>query len=136
MILNIIFLYLNYVIHAQRLEDDMTPSTSLKTKKATKWIQKMKGTGSDVDTILSLVHPSLFQIGANTVKKLKMMFSSENNVAKWPTSFTGIGVISNRKTPFHRDRGGAYPWYDILFAAGTYKSCLLELPDIDLAVGA
>jgi hypothetical protein len=109
----------------------MAPSKSLELKKAGSWLNVMKETGMDVDTIFGLVHPQLFQVGTQAVEELKKRFSHEPNVKKWPCQTTGIGVIVNRKTPFHRDKGGNPSMYDILVAAGTYKSCLMELPDID-----
>ena len=110
----------------------MTPSQSLQGKTAKNWLNAMQDTGLDVDLIFSIVHSPLFNVGKDAVEGLKKMFSQdEPNVKKWPCQTTGIGVIVNRKTPFHRDKGGNPSMYDFLVAAGTYKSCFLELPDVE-----
>jgi hypothetical protein len=113
------------------LVDNLAPSKSLGGKKTRSWLNALKETGMDVDTIFSLVHSQLFEVGMKAVEQLKETFGkSEPNVKKWPSQTTAIGVIVNRKTPLHRDKGGNPSMYDILVAAGTYKSCLMELPDI------
>jgi hypothetical protein len=43
--------------------------------------------------------------------------------------FSGIEVISNRKTPNHRDSQSAAPVYDFLVSAGTHEHAWLDLPD-------
>ena len=37
-----------------------------------------------------------------------------------PSQTTAIGIVVNRKTLFHHDKGGNPSMYDILAAAGTY----------------
>jgi hypothetical protein len=110
----------------------MAPSKSLAGTTTRSWLNTMKETGMDVDTIFSLVHTQLFDAGMKAVGELKERFGEDQpNVKKWPSQTTAIGVIVNRKTLFHRDRGGNPSMYDILVAAGTYRSSLMELPDID-----
>src|SRR5208283_4480797 len=46
------------------------------------------------------------------------------------STFNGISVIVNRKTPLHRDPGGQMEWYDVLLAAGTYTTATLDVPDL------
>jgi hypothetical protein len=110
----------------------MTPSQTLQGKNAKNWLNDMQEVGEDVDLIFSFVHGPLFDVAKEAVERMKKQFSKdEPNVKKWPCQSTGIGVIVNRKTPFHRDKGGNSAMYDFLVAAGTYKSCFLELPDVD-----
>lgn len=47
----------------------------------------------------------------------------------WTSAFTGITVISNRKTPAHRDRGAAFQDYDILSSVGTHRLAKLLIHD-------
>lgn len=51
-------------------------------------------------------------------------------VNRWPTSASGIGVISNRITPSHRDDSDHQPWYDYLVAAGFYTDATFTLPEV------
>jgi hypothetical protein len=53
-----------------------------------------------------------------------------DNVSLWPSFFSGIEVISNRRTPPHRDAKAATSAYDFLLSAGRHKSAVMELPDL------
>jgi hypothetical protein len=54
---------------------------------------------------------------------------------KWVSAFTGIAVMSNRKSKPHVDRLASAPWYDMLLTVGTYRRAELRLPDIGLTFG-
>ena len=58
------------------------------------------------------------------------MYPDHTNVQRWPSCFSGITVISNRKTPNHRDKGGRPEWYDVMVSAGTHTTAHLDLPDL------
>lgn len=52
------------------------------------------------------------------------------NVKLWPSFFSGLEVIANRKTPFHRDVHSAPAMYDFLVSAGNHNGTWFSLPDI------
>jgi hypothetical protein len=104
-------------------------STSLKDSKATTWLAGISQTERDVDTIFSLVSPTLYQSATRATEKIKDE-KAHPNVGDWPCSFSGLAVISNRKTLDHRDAGGCHEWYDLLVAAGTYQKAYLDIWDI------
>jgi len=42
--------------------------------------------------------------------------------------WSGLAIIVNRTTPWHRDQGGAPTHYDLLLSAGTHTDCVLDIP--------
>ena len=80
-----------------------------------------------------LICPDLFSIGSKAITDLKTGDALEawhENVKLWPSFFSGLEVISNRKTPYHRDAKSAANMYDFLVSAGKHTKTLFKLPDI------
>lgn len=80
-----------------------------------------------------LICPDLFSAGAKAIRKLKrgeQLKEQYDNVQLWPSFFSGLEVISNRKTPFHRDAQSSPAMYDFLVSAGNHKGTWFSLPDI------
>jgi hypothetical protein len=108
----------------------MTPSSSLKGKGVPAWITAIEDVESELNGLFSLVAPSLHKSGMDSTEQLKEMNKGHKTLPTWPSVFTGIGVIVNRITPPHRDKGGCLEWYDLLVAAGTYDDAYMEVEDI------
>ena len=76
----------------------------------------------------------MFQAGTDAIDRLKQpdsdLFSHHPNLGHWASLFSGIEVIVNRKTPFHRDSGASPAMFDLLLSAGTHKGTLFELCDV------
>jgi hypothetical protein len=64
------------------------------------------------------------------IKEGKCLNEWYDNVKLWPSFFSGIEVISNRRTPFHKDIQSAYPTYDLLVSAGRHEESWFELPEV------
>lgn len=91
-----------------------------------------------IDSVLALCHPEQYRIGMEAIGKLKFETDEWHpNVGLWPSAFSGIGVIVNRVTPAHRDRGASAPVFDLLASMGLHKSATISLPDVqaDLSYG-
>jgi hypothetical protein len=72
-------------------------------------------------------------LGSKAIEKLKQgqgLHEHHDIVNLWPSFFSGIEVISNRRTPSHRDAQAAPPVYDFLVSAGTHKEAWMVLPDV------
>jgi hypothetical protein len=65
---------------------------------------------------LSLVHPELFKCGLEMLRRLRKLETTRDLATQWQSVYTGIAVISNRKTPSHRDTKGRIEWYDTLLS--------------------
>ena len=107
----------------------MTPSHTLARPATTSWLKMIMDTEHHLNTLLSLIAPDLFQAGMEAIGKLKKSSPSHRNLQLWPTAFSAIGVIVNRKTLAHRDQGGWNSCFDLLVAAGNYKQCYLHVAD-------
>ena len=80
-----------------------------------------------------LICPEMFAAGAKAIKKLKegeLVGKDFHNVQRWPSFFSGLEVISNRITPYHRDSQATPAMYDFLVSAGSHNRTWLSLPDI------
>lgn len=85
-----------------------------------------------IDSVAALCNRQLYQIGTEAIRRLKYedAVSWHPNLALWPSIFSGIGIIVNRVTPAHRDRGACSPVYDLLASLGTHSNARLSLPDV------
>ena len=69
-----------------------------------------------INLTLSLVHPDLYKSGLLILQKLRQEDATADIASKWQSVYTGISIISNRITPFHRDSRGRPEWYDTLLS--------------------
>ena len=55
------------------------------------------------------------------LRKLRQLEETKDVANQWQSVYNGIAVISNRKTPSHRDNKGRIEWYDTLlsYSSGT-----------------
>ena len=77
-----------------------------------------------------MTHPDLHLTAAKGLEVLRQQRGINDLSNHWTSIFTGINVISNRRTINHRDRFGHLPWYDLLLSVGTYKRAKLVLHDL------
>ena len=114
-------------------------SAALLKAHSLKWLSEMKATSVLVGGILSIMHPELFATGIRCITELGQNYndiSKGSNLPEilesWGSPFNVISAIYNRNTPFHRDNGSAYPWYDILMPMGRYEDGRAEFPGLGL----
>jgi hypothetical protein len=82
-----------------------------------------------------LISPELFSARAKAIRMLKKgehVNKWHDNVKLWPSFFSGLEVISNHKTPYHRDVHSAPAMYDFLVSGGNHTRTWLTLPDIKM----
>jgi hypothetical protein len=83
-----------------------------------------------LNMVLALTHPDLYSAAAKGLQVLRQQGGAKNLSKLWSSVFTGINVISNRRTIAHCDRFGHLQWYDLLVSVGTYTRAYLVLPDL------
>src|ERR1700733_9931110 len=118
----------------QKMQDALYVSQELRTPEGAEFINAIRDAEAVLDCVTALVCPELHSISACAIKKLKAgeeLFKWHENVIDWPCVFSGIEVISNRITPFHRDPKAAPTMYDFLVSAGTHEEAWLDLPDVN-----
>ena len=92
-----------------------------------------------IGTLLSLVHPSLFDMQFKVLLEVYRKLHSqrcpvtnpeltEKVFEHWSTPFSGFAIIANRETPLHRDTQGGRTMLDILSVFGDYSGGRLEIP--------
>jgi hypothetical protein len=125
-----VYLYIVFDMWMQRLVDEMGPSRSLLKPTAIAWMNIMQDTEGDINDLLQIIAPGLHKAGMDAIAQVKEVNSQIENVRMWPSVFSGVSTIVNRKTLAHRDQGGWASCFDILCAAGTYDKAYLDVPDI------
>jgi hypothetical protein len=79
-----------------------------------------------------VVHPELYHNAIQTLNNLREGYWTKWAADQWVSAFTGIAVMSNRRSIPHVDRYGAPAWYDLLLTAGSYRHAELQMPEIGL----
>ncbi|KIK78052.1 hypothetical protein PAXRUDRAFT_165031, partial [Paxillus rubicundulus Ve08.2h10] len=83
-----------------------------------------------VDTLLTAIHPELYQHSSAVCKQLladEEIADLHELIKAWPMVFSAISVMHNRETPFHCDSKSAPQWYDLFLSIGSYTDTILEL---------
>ncbi len=122
----------------QKLADQLYASKHFKTDYSREFLNLTKSTEAICNAIITIISPDMFHGGFQSIQELKKpngdLANSHPNLDHWVSIFSGLELIVNQKTPFHRDPGVSPPTYDLLLSAGTYKGIYLDLPDIDTKV--
>lgn len=79
--------------------------------------------------ITSIIAPRQYLAGMQSVSSLKFRVKTSHPVV-WPSEFSGMEVIVNRETPYHRDPGASPSFYDLLVSLGKGHQAILDLPDL------
>lgn len=89
--------------------------------------------------ILSLIHPEQYKAGLEAMGKLAShpeMVDRPDRIQEileiWTAPFHGLSIISNRRTPVHRDTKGCREWMDMLVTLGDYEGGILDLPGLGI----
>lgn len=90
----------------------------------------MQETFQLANAITGVIHPALYEMGRDSLAKIRQVDYLEDMASTWDSVFTGIQIISNRETPAHRDSYSAAEWYDLLYTFGSYRNGHLELPGV------
>ncbi|KAG2109049.1 uncharacterized protein F5147DRAFT_652614 [Suillus discolor] len=85
------------------------------------WLSEITATEQFWSAITSIIAPHQYLAGMQCISSLKQAVKTSNPVV-WPSDFSGIEVIVNRETPYHRDPGASPSFYDLL--------AILDLPDV------
>ena len=131
------FLFTGITYSDIQSEQDML-SSSLNLRKqrylgSSDWIQNSNHIERFLNLTLSLIHPELFKSGLQMLHKLRRYSGTKEVTQEWQSVYTGIGIISNRKTPSHRDRKGRPQWFDMLVSyCGTETRPRLIVKDVGL----
>ena len=112
------------------------PSLNIRTQLhlgAPKWLKISNQVERFLNLTLSLIHPDLFKCGLAMLLLLRQNDQTRAVADKWQSVYTGISVISNRRTPSHRDSKGRPEWYDSLLSyASQGARPLLSIRDVGL----
>jgi hypothetical protein len=85
------------------------------------------------------MHPQLYRTGNEAFRHIiahpdvvKESDVVSEVIMSWMSPFSGMSVVSNRETPFHRDVKSRVEWYDMLVTLGDYEDGRLETPNLGL----
>lgn len=113
----------------------MTPSVTIRDDSCTEWLRKSSEFEWMVNLLLMWLSPDMHGQAAKSLQASKL--NQENlqpgylpNVMSWPSVFSALSVISNRRTKSHLDKGSYDSAYDIVLSGGDYSNCRFEVEDI------
>lgn len=119
----------------QRLSDSLYVSTDIRTDQAVDFLSGTASLNLLSDAVAALVSPQQYDYGKAAIKCLKEGDHLHQHlpvVDHWNSAWSGFSLIVNRKTPLHRDPGGAPSDYDFLVSGGTHTQCFLEVRELGL----
>jgi hypothetical protein len=85
-----------------------------------------------LNDLTALIHPDLHQAGMSALETLRTDPDTAALAKEWTSVFTGIAVVSNRRTKKHRDGKSKLNWYDVLVSLGTQDSAIFGMPELGL----
>lgn len=122
----------------QRLEDGLYISTLLRTSAGGQFMAAISNAEIIINSVTALCSREQYVLGMESINMLKYKLNGQRHlkgewhdcVGFWPSVFSGIGVIVDRVTPSHRDKGACAQAYDLLLSMGTHRSATLRLSDV------
>ena len=117
----------------------MEVSKELHTIRGLQWIEQMRETLALLGATVRIMHPSLYMSGLKAIRAIQnrqiAVEKSEglaNILQFWASPFTGLSLMNNRQTLFHRDSLGCYEWMDLLATIGLYTKGILQMLGLGL----
>jgi hypothetical protein len=83
-----------------------------------------------VNAITSLVAPEMFSSSVAALKyiaEVPGVMADNQPTVDWPSCFSAMELIVNRRTPPHTDAHGSPESYDLLLTGGSYKESQLDV---------
>jgi hypothetical protein len=120
----------------QKSNDQLRTSSSLQAKYGADFVKAISEVELLCNAATALIAPDMYDVGLLGIRKIKEgteMARNYDHVHLWPSVFGALEVIVNRKTPPHRDPGGAPSHFDLLVAAGTHTHCFFELCELKVS---
>lgn len=111
-------------------------SANFRLPAALDWLDAISESNAILSSILAVIHPELYDAGLQTIERLRSTpeIGAQAVINQWASVFSGVAVISNRRTPKHRDGGTMNHWYDMLATLGSYRNCNFELPGLRITL--
>lgn len=124
------------VLLSQFQHDPPAPSPALRSPVGQQWMTGMQELGALLHAILAIAHPEQYECliqAADAVSTITPRCDDVLNI--WPFPHTTVQIISNRGTPYHRDRASADSLLDFLLTMGHYgKAAVLDMKSLGISV--
>ncbi len=113
-------------------KENLVPSVSIRDDKCRDWIRKSSEFEWMVNLLLMWFAPDMHEQAAKSTEASKhdqddLQPPYLQNVKDWPSVFSALTVISNRKTESHLDKGSYDSAFDILLSGGDYSDCKFKV---------
>jgi hypothetical protein len=104
-------------------------------------MEDMAESSALMGSLLSIIHPEMYRRSMEAFSYLaahpELVKEGEGVLqvlGAWSSPFSGYSLISNRRTPAHRDNSARPEWYDLLATFGSYTDGVLEFPGLGLTI--
>lgn len=114
----------------------MVTSVDIRSEESQAWMEEVRDVEWMINLALMWIAPDLHNMGAKSVAASKgneahaQGKATSSKAKSWPSVFTGISVIANRKTKAHQDKGSYDSAYDVLISGGSHSECQLEVEEL------
>ena len=100
------------------------------------WLDAISESNAICSAILAVIHPKLYDAGLQAIQRLRGTLEVERQdvLRHWASVFSGVAIISNHRSPKHRDSGSRFNWYDLLVTLETYRGLNLNLPGLGISL--
>ena len=108
----------------------------MKQEAASKWLKGIAHAETCINAVFSLIAPDLFRTGLSAMQEIKgnVLESTCKNVKHsvecYPSVFSGLSPVANKKVPSHRDTSSRYQDYDLVYSAGGHDNARFDVVDL------
>ena len=107
----------------------------------TQWLEQIDLSSALMGALLATCHPDLYRAGreawhalATNPNLVKESDELMGILPRYRSPFTAYSVISNRKTPVHRDNYSRAEWFNLLATVGKYVGGKMRLPGLGITL--
>jgi hypothetical protein len=93
-----------------------------------------RNTEQHLNWLLAMVHSKGHENASMVQKWLQGNRLTSHSSEIWASVYPCMSVISNGKTPAHRDQRGMIDFYDLLLCIGNAEDITFELPELGVAM--
>ena len=89
-----------------------------------------------IHAIIAVIHPEQYRYMQSLLQVVAQLNTdTELHSQVWPFPYTTTQIITNRKTPYHRDQSSPSTFHDILMTLGTYgDQAMFDMRNLGISV--
>lgn len=119
---------------SQAKSSDPHTSPILTERAGQRFLSQARDSLALLSGVLAIIHPEQYRMGLEIQREMKASGSCVDALTLWPSVFTAATIVTNQKTPFHRDILTDWSWFDLILSFGLYHHAPLYIPILGIRV--